>query len=137
MNDSELEPIDVAGERFWWAGDRGGSADSPPSPSVHLMQAYDEYVVAYKSPRTPINVAGLASPAVLQGLPFLHAIFVDTQVAGFWRRLTAKDGYADRDHDAPHAESRRANRVRGGAEPLLGLRGAPSQMEREHVARSA
>ncbi len=94
INGPALQPLDVGGERYWWAGDRGGSAASiSPSPTVRLMQAYDEFVVAYKSPRTPINVAGLASPAVLQGLPFLHAIFVDTQVAGFWRRLTAKDGY--------------------------------------------
>ncbi len=93
INGSAVEAIDVVGETFWWAGDVGGSADPPPSPTVHLMQAYDEYVVAYKSPRTPINVAGLASPAVLQGLPFSHAIFVDTQVAGFWRRLKDGDGY--------------------------------------------
>src|SRR4051812_870610 len=93
LNGPALESFDVAGEPFWWAGDVGGSADSPPSPAVHLMQAYDEYVVAYKSPRTPINVAGLSSPAVLQVPPFFHGIFVDSQVVGFWRRATAKDGY--------------------------------------------
>jgi hypothetical protein len=94
MNGSDVEELNVAGERFWWAGDRGGSADPPPSPSVHLMQAYDEYVVAYKSPRTPINAAGLGSPGVLQQTPFYHAIFVDTQLVGFWRRTKTKTGYA-------------------------------------------
>lgn len=93
INATALEQMDGAGEHFWWAGDRGGSADSPVSPTVHLMQAYDEYVVAYKSPRTPINVAGLTSPAVLQRPPFYHAVFVDSQVVGFWRRLNAGDGY--------------------------------------------
>ncbi len=94
INGMALEPIDAAGERFWWAGDRGGSAaPAPVSPTVHLMQAYDEYVVAYKSPRTPINVAGLTSPAVLQRPPFYHAVFVDSQVVGFWRRLNANTGY--------------------------------------------
>ena len=93
INGAALEQIDVAGEHFWWAGDRGGSAGSPISPTVHLMQAYDEYVVAYKSPRTPINVAGLTSPAVLQRPPFYHAVFIDTQIVGFWRRLNARDGY--------------------------------------------
>jgi hypothetical protein len=94
INGPALEQMDVAGERFWWAGDRGGSAAPiPVSPTVHLMQAYDEYVVAYKSPRTPINVAGLTSPAVLQRPPFYHAVFVDTQVVGFWRRLNAGNGY--------------------------------------------
>jgi hypothetical protein len=93
MNAAALEPLDAAGEHFWWAGDVGGSADPPRSPTVYLMQAYDEYVVAYRSPRTPINVAGLASPAVLQRPPFYHAMFVDTQLVGFWSRLNAKDGY--------------------------------------------
>jgi hypothetical protein len=92
-NGSALEKLDVAGEEFWWATDVGGSADSPPSPTVYLMQAYDEYVVAYRSPRTPINLAGLASPSVLQRPPFYHAVFVDTQLVGFWRRLSAKSGY--------------------------------------------
>ena len=93
INKGTLETLSVAGEQFWWAGDQGGRADAPPSPSVYLMQAYDEYVVAYKSPRTPINVAGLASAAVLQRPPFYHAVFVDTQLVGFWRRLTDKDGF--------------------------------------------
>ncbi|HEY7025847.1 MAG TPA: winged helix DNA-binding domain-containing protein [Candidatus Limnocylindrales bacterium] len=93
MNGPALERLDVGGEQFWWAGDRGGRADSPASPTVHLMQAYDEYVVAYRSPRTPINVAGLASASVLQRPPFYHAIFVDTQLVGFWRRLTARSGF--------------------------------------------
>ena len=57
------------------------------------MQAFDEYHRRLQSPRTPINVAGLASPAVLQRPPFYHAIFVDTQLVGFWRRLTAKQGF--------------------------------------------
>ena len=93
INGSAIEQLHVAGEHFWWAGDRGGSADLPVSPTVHLMQAYDEYVVAYKSPRTPINVANLTSPAVLQRPPFYHVVFLDTQVVGFWRRLNAGDGY--------------------------------------------
>jgi len=93
INTGKLEPLSVAGEHMWWAGDRGGRADAPPSPTVYLMQAYDEYVVAYKSPRTAINVAGLASPAVLQRPPFYHAVFVDTQLVGFWRRLSDKGGY--------------------------------------------
>ena len=92
-NGSELEQLEVAGEKLWWAGDKGGSADSPVSPSVHLMQAYDEYVVAYKSPRTPINVAGLTSSNVLQRPPFSHGVFLDTQIVGFWRRSTAGAGF--------------------------------------------
>ena len=93
LNKTALERLDIAGEQFWWAGDVGGSAGSPVSPTVRLMQAYDEYVVAYRSPRRPINVAGLASAGVLQSPPFYHTVLVDTQLVGFWRRLTTRDGY--------------------------------------------
>jgi hypothetical protein len=93
-NGSALASMDVAGETFWWAGDVGGSATlTPRSPRVYLMQAYDEYVVAYRSPRTPINLDGHASQGVLRGLPFLHTVVVDTQVVCYWRRLNAVEGY--------------------------------------------
>jgi hypothetical protein len=92
-NGTDMERLEVDREEFWWAGDQGGSADSPPSPAVYLMQAYDEYVVAYRSPRTPINLDGLAADGVLGGLPFAHTIVSDTQVVGYWRRLTAGGGF--------------------------------------------
>ena len=62
-----------------------------PSPTIHLLQGYDEYVVAYRSPRTPINIAGLASPGVLQRPPLTHAVILDGQALGFWRRDLGKD----------------------------------------------
>jgi hypothetical protein len=77
----------VDGQTYW-------SAPAPPpgrpdpSPTVHLLQAYDEYVVAYRGTRRAADVAGLA-----QGqLPFLHALIVDGQFAGSWRRAVTATG---------------------------------------------
>jgi hypothetical protein len=92
MNSPALESLEVDGQRYWWAGDHK-SADSSPSPMVHLLQAYDEYVVGYRSPRTPINVAGLALPPVLRPPPFFNTVVVDGQVVGYWRRLNTDAGY--------------------------------------------
>ena len=82
-----LEALDVDGTAFWWAGDTS-AADEPddPSPTAHFLQAYDEYIVAYRSPRTVVNVGGFAHPSVLQRPPLTHVLIVDGQVAGFWRR---------------------------------------------------
>jgi hypothetical protein len=87
-----LETFDVDGTAYFWAGDTSDPAVADdPSPTIHLMQGYDEYIVAYRSPRTPINIDGLANPSVLQRPPFTHAIIRDGQGIGFWRRQAARD----------------------------------------------
>lgn len=91
INGSALTSLEVAGQRYWWTG--GESADREPSSGVHLLQAYDEYVVGYRSPRTPINVDGLAPPTVLRPPPFFNTIVAGGQVVGYWRRLNDGDGY--------------------------------------------
>jgi hypothetical protein len=86
-----LEKVDVDGAPMWWAGDLGVSDD--PTPTVHLMQGFDEYIVAYRSPRHPINLSGLVPPTALSRPPFLHGIVLDTQLVGWWRRVAAKPGF--------------------------------------------
>jgi hypothetical protein len=48
-------------------------------------------VVAYRSPRTPINIAGLAPASALQRPPLTHAVIMDGQLIGFWRREMRRD----------------------------------------------
>lgn len=98
LNADALEKLEVDGTTFWWAGDDGGdtsprAAAADRSAQVHLMQAYDEYIVAYRSPRKPINVDGLVHASAMSRPPFLHALIVDTQLVGWWRRVSAGDGY--------------------------------------------
>jgi hypothetical protein len=91
-NGAGLEKIDLDGTDYFWAGDTSDpTVADDPSPTVHLMQAYDEYIVAYRSPRTPINIDGLAHPSGLQRPPFTHAVIRDGQLVGFWRRQAAKE----------------------------------------------
>jgi winged helix DNA-binding protein len=92
-NEAALEKLTVEGTDYWWAGD---TADGPDdrSPTVHLLQGYDEYIVGHRAPRDPINIERLASPSMLTRPPYLHALILDGQGTGFWRREPTKDGFA-------------------------------------------
>ncbi|MEP7158212.1 MAG: winged helix DNA-binding domain-containing protein [Chloroflexota bacterium] len=91
-NGSTLKKMTVEGTDFWWAGD---TADGPDdrSPTIHLLQGYDEYIVAHRAPRDPINVERLATHAAMSRPPFLHATVLDGQALGFWRRVPDGDRY--------------------------------------------
>ena len=92
-NGAPMEQLDVDGKAYWWAGDTSDStAPDDPSPTVHLLQAYDEYIVAYRSPRTIVNIRGDGPPTALQRPPLTHAVVLDGQLVGFWRRVVKKDG---------------------------------------------
>ena len=94
INGSALERVKADEIEYWWAGDVGGQATTPRGPDVHLMQGYDEYIVAYRPPRTPLNVDGLIPPSAMSRPPFLHALVVDTQAVGWWRRVAAPGGFS-------------------------------------------
>jgi hypothetical protein len=61
------------------------------SPRAHVLQAFDEYVVAYTQSRPLTNVSGLqlAPPG---DTTLAHPIVLDSQVVGFWRRIVERDG---------------------------------------------
>jgi hypothetical protein len=82
----ELERVDVEGRTFWTAE----AAAAPPSgPRVHLLQTYDEYVVAYAESRDVLDVKGLAGEE-----RFTPAVILDGQFAGSWRRTATKRAVA-------------------------------------------
>jgi hypothetical protein len=82
---SALERVDVDGTDHWWAGDTTDGPDDP-SPTAHLLQGFDEYVVGYRSPRRYLSLAGLG-PHTGLGVPsWLHGVFIDGQHVGWWRR---------------------------------------------------
>lgn len=90
---ASLEKLTIDGTDYWWAPD---STDGPadPSPTAHLLQAFDEYVVGYRSPRTPINLGAHGPHTALNRPSWLHSFFVDGQLAGWWRRKVTKSGLA-------------------------------------------
>lgn len=61
--------------------------DPPAQPTVHLLQPYDEYMVAFADTKQLVDAAGVGSPPeVIDGRAFYSAVIIDGQLAGWWRR---------------------------------------------------
>jgi len=87
-----LEKMTVDSTDYWWAGDSSAAGTNDRSPTFHLLQGYDEYVVGYRSPRTPINLNRLGPHTALNTPSWLNGLFLDGQLIGWWRRVAAKPG---------------------------------------------
>lgn len=86
---SQLEQMVVAGRTYWFAASPAGP--TAVSPTAHLLQGYDEYVIAYGESKDVLDVAGLAGAVPHGEAMFTHAVVLDGQVVGHWRRaLKAK-----------------------------------------------
>jgi winged helix DNA-binding protein len=89
MNGSRLERAEADGLAYWFAPAPPPAPE--PAPTVHLLQAYDEYTVAYSESRHLLNRAGTAI-APPSGRPvYNQVVILDSQVAGFWKRTLARD----------------------------------------------
>jgi hypothetical protein len=76
----------VEGRTVWF--DPTAEASPPPSPVAHLLQGYDEYVVAYSDTKFVFNVAGTApAPGRYTDNMMFSPMMINGQVAGFWRRV--------------------------------------------------
>jgi Winged helix DNA-binding domain len=86
---ADLEELEVDGQTYWCAA-RPAQGRPDPSPTVHLLQGYDEYLVAYTGRPRALDSAGLARTTPYGRPPFLHAIILDGMYVGSWQRtLTA------------------------------------------------
>jgi len=112
---SQLEHEVVDGASYWFAP----SAPSPQaaSPTVHLLQGYDEYVVAYSQTKHVFDMSGMARSLPLDKVPFNHAVVLDGQVAGHWKRTLKRHSvvveaalYAPFDHAQAQALQAAADR---------------------------
>jgi DNA glycosylase AlkZ-like len=81
---SRLERVDVDGVSYWFA--EPAPPTRPPSPRVHLLQGYDEYVVGYSESKYVLDVSGAARSLTQDGIPFNSVVILDGQVAGHWKR---------------------------------------------------
>jgi Winged helix DNA-binding domain len=74
------------GDHQVWSADQAGP-DVPGGPTVHLLQPYDEYTVAFSDTKHTVDAAGSTPmPLVVDGRAFYSALVVDGQLAGWWRR---------------------------------------------------
>ena len=82
MVGDDLTSVDVDGLTYWFAPAHAPTRD--PSPTVHVLQGYDEYGVAYTEGRTAANIADLSiAPANTNQV--IQPLVLDSQVIGWWR----------------------------------------------------
>ncbi|GIG19355.1 hypothetical protein Cch01nite_00790 [Cellulomonas chitinilytica] len=78
----------VGGLEYWFV-----PAPAPvpePSPTVHVLQGYDEYTVAYTEGRVVTNIAGrVIVPENTNQV--IQPLVLDSQVIGWWRRVAERD----------------------------------------------
>jgi hypothetical protein len=128
-NGSALEKLTVEGTDYWWADDTADAPDDQ-SPTIHLLQGYDEYVVGHRAPRDPINVARLTGPSALSRPPFLHAMVLDGQLIGSWRRVPEKEGFAVEIKLLRRLGTREKSALKSAVEAYAGFVGRPVSIVR-------
>ena len=78
----------IATETYWFA-DSLRSLPAP-APSVHLLPAYDEFLIAYTDRAAALATVHTRKAISTNGI-FQPIIVVNGQVEGLWRRTTVKD----------------------------------------------
>jgi hypothetical protein len=86
---SQLQRQAVDDVTYYFAA--GPPASRPPSPTVHLLQGYDEYIVGYSESKYVLDVAGAARWTAQDRPTFNLVVLLDSQVAGFWKRTITRD----------------------------------------------
>jgi hypothetical protein len=101
----QLEHEVVDGLTFWFAAPPAPQAASP-SPVVHLLQTFDEYVMGYGESRFVLDLAGRVRPLPPMPGVFAPVVVLDGQVAGRWRRtLTGGAVVVEAALDLPFSEA--------------------------------
>lgn len=85
----DLVSGEVDGLTFWWAPEVE-DATALPSPTAHLLQAYDEYLVAYRDSQHVADPGGRARATVQERPVFNAALLVDGRAAGRWKRTLTR-----------------------------------------------
>jgi hypothetical protein len=91
--------LELAGDRLvresvgdleLWSADPD-PLDSPSSPTVHILQPYDEYTVAFSDTKSAVNIGDEPpEPPVVEGRAFYNAVIIDGHLAGWWRRVLGR-----------------------------------------------
>lgn len=83
MLGSDVACFDAGGRTYWRLAAEPEGAAADDAPSAHLLQGYDEYVMGYGESRDVLDAAGRVAPGASS---FTHAVVLDGQVVGHWRR---------------------------------------------------
>ena len=85
---SELASKEIDGITYWYVPN-----NLPPlarSPVVHLLQAYDEYIVGYRETRVGRDPSGIDRKAWRPSIP-TGVVLVNGALAGNWKRTIVKE----------------------------------------------
>lgn len=83
-----LEHEEIDGVTYWFSA--AGSARKIASPTVHLLQAYDEYVMGYSESRNALDLSGVGRSQP-EAPAFNLIVLLDGQFAGRWKRTIRRD----------------------------------------------
>ena len=85
---SRMERAVIDGSTYWFVPPAAEAAT--PSPRVHLVQGYDEYIVGYGESKFLLDMSGLARSLPRARGIYTHSIVLDGQIAGQWKPLPTK-----------------------------------------------
>jgi len=85
---AEAESFTLGGREYWWMG--GASPPAEDSPAAHLLQTYDEFFSGYRESKDVVDVDGRLR--ALGDIGYYHAVVIDGQVIGRWRRTLRARG---------------------------------------------
>jgi len=94
-----------------------------PSPIVHLLPNFDEYVIAYKN-RSPFTTFRLDRVPSYEDLSH-HFIMLDGQLVGGWKRVTTPKSYTIQLNLFTRLEPRQIDALDASAERLQKFLGLP------------
>ena len=121
-----LTSVDVDGLTYWFAPSDAPTRD--PSPTVHVLQGYDEYGVAYTEGRRAANIAGLSiAPANTNQV--IQPLVLDSQVIGWWRRVVERDEVVAEPHLAVSLDDAQRSAMTVSFERLARFAGTPHRLE--------
>jgi hypothetical protein len=87
---SRLHHEMIDGVSYWFA-EPAAPAPEAGSPTVRLLQGYDEYIVGYSESKYVLDVSGAARSLPRDQVAFNSVVFLDGQVAGHWKRTVKKN----------------------------------------------
>jgi hypothetical protein len=84
----EVDVLEAGGRTYWHAGAPPELGHAPDAPAVHLVQSYDEYLVAHTESRGLADPHGFAEH-MPRGWLLGPGVLVDGVLTGHWRRVVS------------------------------------------------
>jgi hypothetical protein len=120
-----LDSATIADRTYWFNPTLGMGTASPPA--AHLLQGYDEFVIAYSQSRDLIDLAGVAIAGADERLR-IHVVILDGQAVARWRRVSeARSLTVDASLERPVSASE-LRAVEGAVERYAAFVGLPVRL---------